>query len=135
MGLAELFAPLPLGIAAGLFLGKQLGIFAAVWLSVRFGLATKLRGATWLQIYAVAVLCGIGFTMSLFIGALAFPGDPERIEEAKIGVLAGSFLSAIFGYLLLRLAPVNAEQQDEDARQSAEIDADGDVQGVEERTA
>jgi NhaA family Na+:H+ antiporter len=135
MGLDELFAPLPLGIAAGLFLGKQLGIFAAVWLSVRFGLATKLRGASWLQIYAVAVLCGIGFTMSLFIGALAFPGDPERIEEAKIGVLAGSFLSAIVGYLLLRLAPVNAEQQDEDARQSAEIDADGDVQGVEERKA
>ena len=135
MGLGDLFAPLPLGIAAGLFLGKQLGIFAAVWLSVRFGFASKLRGASWLQIYAVAVLCGIGFTMSLFIGALAFPGDPVRIEEAKIGVLAGSFLSAIVGYLLLRLAPVRSEQQDEDARQSAEIDADGDVQGVEERKA
>jgi NhaA family Na+:H+ antiporter len=135
MGLSDLFAPLPLGIAAGLFLGKQLGIFGAVWLSVRFGLASKLRGASWLQIYAVSVLCGIGFTMSLFIGALAFPGDPARVEEAKIGVLAGSFLSAIVGFLLLRLAPGAAGQQEEEARQSAEIDADGDVDGVEERRA
>ena len=135
IGLGDLFAPLPLGIAAGLFAGKQLGIFGAVWLTVRLGLASKLRGATWLQIYAVSVLCGIGFTMSLFIGALAFPGDPARVEEAKIGVLAGSFLSAIVGYLLLRLAPMSAEQQDEDARQSAEIDADGDVAGLEERKA
>jgi NhaA family Na+:H+ antiporter len=135
MGLSDLFAPLPLGIAAGLFFGKQLGIFGAVWLSVRLGLATKLRGASWLQIYAVSVLCGIGFTMSLFIGALAFPGDPARVEEAKIGVLAGSFLSAIVGYALLRLAPGAAGHQEEEARQSAEIDADGDVEGVEERKA
>jgi NhaA family Na+:H+ antiporter len=135
IGLSDLFAPLPLGIAAGLFFGKQLGIFGAVWLSVRLGLATKLRGASWLQIYAVSVLCGIGFTMSLFIGALAFPGDPARVEEAKIGVLAGSFLSAIVGYALLRLAPGAAGHQEEEARQSAEIDADGDVEGVEERKA
>ena len=135
MGVADLFAPLPLGIAAGLFVGKQIGIFGAVWLSVKLGLASKLRGASWLQIYAVSVLCGIGFTMSLFIGALAFPGDAARVEEAKIGVLAGSFLSAIVGYLLLRLAPGAAGQQEEEARQSAEIDADGDVEGVEERKA
>jgi NhaA family Na+:H+ antiporter len=135
MGLADLFAPLPLGIAAGLFAGKQIGIFCAVWLSVKLGLASKLRGASWLQIYAVSVLCGIGFTMSLFIAALAFPGDPARVEEAKIGVLAGSFLSAIVGYVLLRLAPGAPGQQEEEARQSAEIDADGDVDGVEERKA
>ncbi|HEX9954447.1 MAG TPA: Na+/H+ antiporter NhaA [Allosphingosinicella sp.] len=133
IGLDALLAPLPLGIAAGLFFGKQLGIFGAVWLTVKLGFAGKLRGASWLQIYAVAVLCGIGFTMSLFIGALAFPGDPARVEEAKIGVLAGSFLSAIAGYLLLRLAPGSAGQQEEEVRQSAEIDADGDVAGVEER--
>jgi NhaA family Na+:H+ antiporter len=135
MRLADLLAPLPLGIAAGLFLGKQLGIFGAVWVTVRLGLGAKLRGATWLQIYAVSVLCGIGFTMSLFIGALAFPGDPARVEEAKIGVLAGSFLSAIAGYVLLRLAPGAAGQQEEEERQSAEIDADGDVAGLEERKA
>jgi NhaA family Na+:H+ antiporter len=135
LGLEQLFAPLPLGIAAGLFLGKQLGIFAAVWLAVKFGLATRLRGATWLQVYAVAVLCGIGFTMSLFIGALAFPGDPDRIEEAKIGVLAGSFLSAIVGFLILRFAPTHASHEEEEAEQDREIGADGDVGCIQERRA
>jgi NhaA family Na+:H+ antiporter len=108
VGAERLLAPLPLGIAAGLFLGKQLGIFGAVWLAVRFGLASRLRGATWLQVWGVAMLCGIGFTMSLFIGTLAFPGDPERVEEAKLGILAGSFLSALAGYAVLRLAPAHA---------------------------
>jgi Na+:H+ antiporter, NhaA family len=103
---AALLAPLPLGIAAGLFLGKQIGIFGAVRLAVRFGLAPAPDGATWLQIYGVAMLCGIGFTMSLFIGALAFPADPALIEQAKIGTLAGSFVSALAGYALLRLAPI-----------------------------
>ena len=97
IGLAEIFAPLPLGIAAGLFLGKQVGIFGAVWLLVRLGLAGRLQGATWLQVYGVSLLCGIGFTMSLFIGALAFPERPLLIDEAKIGVLLGSFLSAVTG--------------------------------------
>ncbi|HWH21757.1 MAG TPA: Na+/H+ antiporter NhaA, partial [Allosphingosinicella sp.] len=103
IGLDQILAPLPLGIAAGLFVGKQIGIFGSVWLAVKFGLATKLRGATWIQIYGVSTLCGIGFTMSLFIGALAFPGSPLLIEEAKLGVLLGSFASAIAGYLILRL--------------------------------
>ena len=132
MGLADLVAPLPLGIAAGLFFGKQFGIFAAVWLSVRFGIASKLRGATWLQIYAVAALCGIGFTMSLFIGALAFPGNAELIEEAKLGVLLGSFASAIVGYTILRFAPLHPEQAAENARQNDEIDRDGDVAACED---
>ncbi|HLL59289.1 MAG TPA: Na+/H+ antiporter NhaA [Allosphingosinicella sp.] len=127
IGLAELFAPLPLGIAAGLFLGKQIGIFGAVWLAVRFGIATRLRGATWLQIYGVAALCGIGFTMSLFIGALAFPGSPLLIEEAKIGVLAGSFLSALTGFAILRFARPHPRQQEEEAEIQHEIDVDGDV--------
>jgi len=105
VGLAALLAPLPLAVAAGLFLGKQAGIFGAVWLAVRTGLAGRPGGASWLQIYGVSVLCGIGFTMSLFIGALAFPGDPARIEEAKIGILAGSLLSAVVGFLVLRFAP------------------------------
>ncbi|MGZ8362041.1 MAG: Na+/H+ antiporter NhaA, partial [Allosphingosinicella sp.] len=106
IGLGQLLAPLPLGIAAGLFIGKQLGIFGSVWLSVRLGLAPPPQGASWLQIYAVAMLCGIGFTMSLFIGALAFPGRPELVEEAKLGILAGSLLSALAGFLILRFAPV-----------------------------
>ncbi|HYG46379.1 MAG TPA: Na+/H+ antiporter NhaA [Allosphingosinicella sp.] len=135
VGLDRLAAPLPLGIAAGLFLGKQLGIFGAVWLTVRFGLASRLRGATWLQVWGVAMLCGIGFTMSLFIGALAFPGDSARVEEAKLGILAGSFLSALGGFLVLRLAPGHDHHQEEEALQDGEIEDDGDVERLEERKA
>ena len=127
MGLDEIFAPLPLGIAAGLFLGKQFGIFAAIWLAVRFGFASRLRGATWTQIYGVSLLCGIGFTMSLFIGGLAFPGSPELAEEAKIGILIGSFLSAIAGYLVLRFASPHPGHAREEAEIAAEIEADGDA--------
>ena len=111
---------------AALLLGKQFGIFGAVWLSVRMGIAGKLRGATWLQIYAVSVLCGIGFTMSLFIGGLAFPGRPELVEEAKVGIHAGSFLSAIVGFLVLRFAPPRADHAEAEAWANAEIDRDGD---------
>jgi NhaA family Na+:H+ antiporter len=131
LGLADLLAPLPLAIAAGLFLGKQAGILAAVWLTVKLGFAGRLRGATWLQVYGVTILCGIGFTMSLFIGALAFPGDPLLVEEAKLGVLAGSLASAILGYTILRFAPSHPQQAAEDARQREEIDSDGDVTGHE----
>ena len=108
-------------------IGKQAGIFAAVWLAVRLGIATRLRGATWLHIYGVSLLCGIGFTMSLFIGALAFPASPELVEEAKIGVLLGSFCSAIVGFLILRLAPLAGRHQEEEATQEDEISATGDV--------
>jgi len=130
LGLNQIFAPLPAGITAGLFLGKQLGIFLAVWLAVKFGIASRLRGATWLQIYGVSLLCGIGFTMSLFIGALAFPASPELIEEAKIGVLIGSFVSAIAGFLILRLAPLAALHQEEEEAQDEEISSAGDVRHV-----
>jgi NhaA family Na+:H+ antiporter len=132
MKLADIFAPLPLGIAAGLFLGKQIGIFGAVWLAVKFGLASRLRGATWLQIYGVSILCGIGFTMSLFIGALAFPGSPLLVDEAKIGVLTGSFLSAIVGFTILWFAPQCVSQREEEAEQNREIDIDGDVRSIED---
>ena len=134
IGFAQLFAPLPLGIAAGLFVGKQAAVFAAVWLCVRFGIGSPLRGATWLQVYGVSLLCGIGFTMSLFIGALAFPGDPALAEEAKLGVLLGSLLSALAGYAVLRLAPAHVNHAAVEAEQSREIDDDGDVDCVEERT-
>lgn len=102
---SDVLAPLPLSIALGLLLGKQLGVFAGVLLAVKTGLAAKPRGASWLQIYGVAMLCGIGFTMSLFIGELAFPGQPERIDEAKIGILLGSLLSALIACAILRFAP------------------------------
>jgi Na+:H+ antiporter, NhaA family len=98
---ATLLAPLPLAIALGLFLGKQAGVFAGVRLSIAFGIARKPEGASWRQVYGVALLCGIGFTMSLFIGGLAF-NDLLLADEVKIGVLAGSLLSALAGALLLR---------------------------------
>lgn len=103
VGLSSLAAPLPLGIALGLFVGKQIGIFASVWASVKMGIALKPQNASWLQVYGVALLCGIGFTMSLFIGGLAF-ADPAQADSVKIGVLMGSLLSAILGYLVLRFA-------------------------------
>jgi NhaA family Na+:H+ antiporter len=130
-GAGGLLAPLPLAIAAGLFLGKQAGIFTAVAAAVRLGLAAPLRGATWLQLWGVAMLGGIGFTMSLFIGALAFPNDPALVEEAKLGVLAGSLLSAVAGYIVLRLAPLRPDFALEQALQAEEIAADGDVGRLE----
>ncbi|MGY2050772.1 Na+/H+ antiporter NhaA [Methylobacterium sp. JK268] len=104
LGLDALLAPVTLGVAAGLFLGKQAGVFGGVWLAVRSGLAKKPVGATWAQIYGVALLCGIGFTMSLFIGALAFAVRPEFEAETKLGVLLGSLLSSLAGALVLVLA-------------------------------
>ena len=103
-GHSPAFAPLPLAIAAGLLLGKQLGVFGAVWGTVRLGGARKPAGATWAQIYGVSILCGIGFTMSLFISGLAFGGRPEFVDAAKIGILCGSLVSALAGWLVLRLA-------------------------------
>lgn len=105
LSLADFLAPAPLGVAAGLFVGKQVGVFGAAWLAARFGIAERPAGATWLQVYAVALLCGIGFTMSLFIGLLAFEGQSELIDTVKLGVLTGSILSAIVGALILRFAP------------------------------
>lgn len=101
---AILADPLPLGIILGLFVGKQAGIFGSIWLADRTGFAPRPH-ATWRQIYGVSLLAGIGFTMSLFIGGLAFSGNELLSEEVKIGVLGGSLLSALFGYAILRTAP------------------------------
>ena len=98
--LATALAPIPLGIALGLFLGKQLGIFASTWAAVRLGFGDLPSGASWRQVYGVAILGGIGFTMSLFIGTLAFP-DPAYAAPVRVGVLLGSFASAFAGYALL----------------------------------
>lgn len=105
LSVSVLFLPLTLGIMLGLFLGKQIGIFLTIWLADRTGFARKPSGATWAQIYGVALLAGIGFTMSLFIGGLAFPGRADLESEVKIGVLTGSMLSAVAGFLVLRFAP------------------------------
>jgi Na+:H+ antiporter, NhaA family len=101
---ATLLGPVPVGIALGLFVGKQLGVFVFAWAAVRAGLADVPANALWAQLYGVALLCGIGFTMSLFIGLLAFPASPELTDATKVGVLAGSLASAIGGALLLRFA-------------------------------
>ncbi len=105
IGLTQVFHPVTLGVAAGLFLGKQIGVFGSVWLLVKTGLAQRPRDANWGQIYGVALLCGIGFTMSLFIGLLAFPGRDDLEHFVKIGVMGGSVLSAIAGALVLMWAP------------------------------
>jgi NhaA family Na+:H+ antiporter len=105
----ELVSAAPLGVAAGLFLGKQAGVFGAAWLAVRLGWAERPAGASWLQIYGVAILCGIGFTMSLFITTLAFGTRPQLIAEIKLATVAASLLSALVGALLLTLAPRHAD--------------------------
>jgi NhaA family Na+:H+ antiporter len=101
MGLDSLGHPLVMGVAAGLFLGKQVGIFGTIWVADRIGFAARPAGASWMQIWGVALLAGIGFTMSLFIGGLAFAGDAGRLDAVKIGVLAGSILAAVAGFGVL----------------------------------
>jgi len=106
MSFSTLLMPVPLGIALGLFVGKQVGIFGLTWLGIKMGWAEIPSGATWLQVYGVSILGGIGFTMSLFIGSLAFAGhgDLTHISEVRLGILVGTFLSAVVGYLILRLS-------------------------------
>jgi NhaA family Na+:H+ antiporter len=100
--LAVLAEPLVLGIALALFLGKQIGIFGSIRLATALGFARPPAGASWPQVYGVALLAGIGFTMSLFIGMLAF-SDAAHAAQLRLGVLAGSLLSAVAGYLVLRV--------------------------------
>jgi NhaA family Na+:H+ antiporter len=101
--LASAFAPVPLGIAAGLFVGKTVGVFGFSWVSIRLGIGRLPEGATWASLFGVAMLCGIGFTMSLFIASLALDqGGPAYEAATRIGILGGSILSAICGFLLLR---------------------------------
>ena len=106
LSIDQMFAPLVLGVAAGLFIGKQIGVMGAAWLVSALKLGARPSGASWLQVYGVSLLCGVGFTMSLFIGALAFPGavdSPEQVE-VKLGVILGSVLSATLGGIVLSVA-------------------------------
>jgi NhaA family Na+:H+ antiporter len=103
-GLSAALHPISLGIAGGLFIGKQLGVMLVAVLGTALGLFRLPERVTWAQMYGASVLTGIGFTMSLFIGTLAFSG-PETAASLRLGVLAGSIASAVFGFLVLRLAP------------------------------
>jgi len=98
---STLIYPVPLGILCGLFFGKQIGVFLFSFLSVKFKIAEMPTNSNWLKLYGIAVLTGIGFTMSLFIGNLAFVNNTEYIDGVKIGVLSGSLLSTIVGYFAL----------------------------------
>jgi NhaA family Na+:H+ antiporter len=93
-----------MGIAAGLLIGKQAGIIGASWLLIRFHLASLPAHATWRQFHAVCVIAGIGFTMSLFISALAFGANNTMLNHARLGVITGSVASAIIGVILLMMA-------------------------------
>lgn len=100
---STLLSPVPLGIALGLFFGKQIGVFMFSWIAIKSGIARLPTSVDWIQLYGVSVLCGIGFTMSLLIGALAFEhGGPYYAVEDRIGILLGSFFSAVIGYLILK---------------------------------
>ena len=101
LSFATLLNPVPLGIVLGLFFGKQIGVFVLSYISVKLKFADKPSGSTWPAFYAVSILTGIGFTMSLFVGNLAFANNLEYMDGVKIGVLAGSLLSTLFGYFLL----------------------------------
>jgi Na+:H+ antiporter, NhaA family len=101
MRVADLLAPLPSGIALGLVIGKQVGVFGFMLLAVRFGLARLPAGVSWGQLWGLACLTGIGFTMSLFIGSLAFE-SATQMDQVKIGVLTGSLVAGLSGFLILR---------------------------------
>ena len=105
MSVSALLDPVLYGVALGLFVGKQLGVFAFAWAAIRLGVAELPARASWTQFYGVALICGIGFTMSLFIGMLAFPTSRELQDTVKIGVLVGSLASALIGAALLQAAP------------------------------
>lgn len=102
MGWKDMLAPLPLGIIAGLFVGKQVGIFLFTLVAVKARVSTMPGGAGLAQLHGVSVVAGIGFTVALFVAGLAFAGQPDLLNEAKLGILVGSLLSAVVGYVLLR---------------------------------
>jgi NhaA family Na+:H+ antiporter len=113
MSPATLAEPLTLGVALGLLAGKLLGVFGTVFVAVRLGIADMPANAGWPHLIGVALLCGIGFTMSLFIGLLAFADSEALQQSVKVGILVGSLAAAVLGALVLRLAPKPATDLDE----------------------
>lgn len=104
VGLHSFVEPVKLGISLGLFLGKQVGVFAMLWLCIRFSIAPMPKDANWTQLYGISLLCGIGFTMSLFVGSLAFEHSSFD-APIRLGVLTGSIVSAAIGYAVFRFGP------------------------------
>ena len=105
MGISDLLHPVPLGIAAGLFIGKQVGVFSFCAIAIKLGFARLPEGTGWSALYGVSILAGVGFTMSLFIGGLAFENvemDLDMLFDERLGIIVGSLLSGILGYLVLR---------------------------------
>ena len=103
--IGDLLHPVPLGIAAGLFIGKQLGVFAFCAVAIKLGLARLPEGASWRALYGVSILSGVGFTMSLFIGGLAFEYKQLNLDvifDERLGIVIGSLLSGVIGYLVLQ---------------------------------
>lgn len=115
---------MPLAVLLGLFVGKQLGVFAAIRIGDALGICCRPEGASWPQIYGASVLCGIGFTMSFFIGAIAAPDDPQFVDAARIGTLVGTALAALTGWAVLR-ASSPVPWIDEDVRASLRLFAFG----------
>ena len=105
VGISDLLHPVPLGIAAGLFVGKQVGVFSFCAIAIKLGFARLPEGTSWAALYGVSILAGVGFTMSLFIGGLAFENvemDLDMLFDERLGIIVGSLMSGILGYLVLR---------------------------------
>ena len=113
VGVSDILHPVPLGIAAGLFIGKQVGVFGFCWLAIKAGIAKLPAGSNWGSLWGVSILCGVGFTMSLFVGSLAFENTSVDIKEMfdeRLGILLGSLLSGVVGFLVLyRMLPRQAD--------------------------
>lgn len=109
ISMSELLAPLPIGIALGLIVGKQIGVFGISWAMVKLGFARLPYGANFMHIWGVACLAGIGFTMSLFIGGLSFD-SPDMMNQVRLGVLTGSLVSGVMGFIILKLAPAESAE-------------------------
>ena len=105
LSLSSLLDKVPLGILLGLFVGKQLGVFIFSYVSIKMKIAQMPNNANWFNLYGVGILTGIGFTMSLFVGNLAFVENMQYMDGVKIGVLTGSLLSTLAGYFLILLTP------------------------------
>ncbi|MBC7818925.1 MAG: Na+/H+ antiporter NhaA [Planctomycetaceae bacterium] len=111
-GASAMSSPVMWGVLLGLLIGKPLGIFFASWAALKSGVASLPEGATWRQIVGVSVLCGIGFTMSLFIGNLAFPGREDHLTATKVGILIASLLSGVVGGAMVKLSGRARPQRD-----------------------